>query len=444
MERQGRSYVAWEDERNGPTDAYGCLLDEAGRPVGSNRRLNDDPPAGPGQYYCAVGAGDGRFVVAWTDARAGLDIYGQFLDGAGQPVGPNFRANSDTGGAYQWYPYCAMDSLNRAVVVWMDTRGGPFQYYGRLYDAAGNPAGPEFAVQDSTAHGYYGSAAMNRAGRFVVAWMDYRDGDESNVYCQVFRPDGSRVGSNFRVNTDPGRNYQGYPACAIDGSGRSAVAWEDTRNGNYDVYVQWFDSTGTPLGDNERLNDGATAADCYSPTCAFAPDGRLAVMFNDERETPGNPQIFCQRFRADRTRDGLNRKVNNPNLFPHNHHWTVGQSIAASLDRLAFAWTENRRHLGWDIFAKLTDWNLVGIEEPRGRPAGGRRQRVPTVVRRGSRVRVRGAAGPALRLFDACGRLARTWPAVRPEVEADLAGLGGGAYFLVDDSGALLGRIAVD
>ena len=30
---------------------------------------------------------------------------------------------------------------------------------------------------------------------------------------------------------------------------------------------------------------------------------------------------------------------------------------------LAFTWTDNRRHQGFDIYANLTDWNLVGVAE---------------------------------------------------------------------------------
>lgn len=440
MERGGQIYIAWEDERNGSTDAYGCLLDAAGNQQGPNRRLNDDGQGGAGQYYCAVGAGKGKFVVTWTDDRAGLDIYGQFIDSSGQPVGQNFRVNSDTGNAFQWYSFSSMDTLNRSIVVWMDTRNGPFQIFGRLFDAAGVPTGPDFCVQDVLTYGYYASVARNETGRFVCAWMDYREDNEPNIYCQVFREDGSRVGSNFRVNDDRGRNYQGYPACAIASDGTFVVAWEDTRNGDCDVYLQWFDSTGTALAENQRVNDDQTTTDCYSPSCVFSPDHCLAVMFNDERETAGNPQVYCQVFRPDRTRNGLNRKVNNANLFPKNHHWTVGQSVAASSGTLAFAWTENRRHRGWDIFAKLTDWEIVGLcESSSGLPpvvcAG------TLMVRRGSRVSFPGGRG--VHVYDHLGRQILFQRGESTVVDFDLQELGAGVYFVMDNDRTLRVRLLV-
>jgi hypothetical protein len=436
MDARGFICVAWEDERNGVSDIYRCMTDASGNLLGANLRLNDDGPGGAAQYYPGTAGGNRRFIVAWVDKRVGpdsMDIYAQYLDADGMPVGSNFLVNSDAAGASQWYPYAAMDSSNNAVILWEDARGGSRQMYCRRYDSSGAPMGPEVAVQDSAGAGYYGSAAMNQSGRFVTAWMDYRSG-KSDIYCQAFRADGSRIGGNILANLDAPGNYHGYPSCAIDEQGRFVVAWEDTRNDVYDVYLQWFDSTGARLGGNEKVNDNAGSTDAYSPSCAFGPDGKLAVMFNDERDFPGNPQIYCQRFRPDRTRISQNRVVNSPNLFPNNHHWTVGQSVAASSDVLAFAWTDNRRHRGFDIYAKLTDWNLVGVAEgPKAdsRPAGR-----PSIVRRHGRL----AVGPLLpgsvvSLYDACGRQVRQVSSVHAG-GFDLSGISPGTYFVVAGDGA--------
>jgi hypothetical protein len=235
------------------------------------------------------------------------------------------------------------------------------------------------------------------------------------------------------VNTDAGKAYQGYPACAIDEQGRYVVAWEDTRNHVYDVCLQWYDSTGARLGDNERVNDNAGEGAAYSPSCAFDRSGRLAVEFNDERDYLGNPQIYYQRFRPDRTRIGHNHIVNDPNLFPNNHHWTVGQSIAASDDLLAFTWTDNRRHQGFDIYAKLTDWNIIGVAERPG--PGSRSAGRPSIVGRYGRVEFDVMArGGSVALYDASGRQVRQSASAEPG-EFDLRGVCPGTYFLVARQG---------
>jgi hypothetical protein len=287
-------------------------------------------------------------------------------------------------------------------------------------------------VQESTGYGEYGSAAMNRSGRFVTAWMDTRSGT-SDVYCQAFRADGTRIGNNILANLDPPGRYHGYPSCAIDEQGRFVVAWEDMRDEAYDVYLQWFDSTGAMIRGNERVNDNLAPGAAYSPSCAFAPNGRLAVEFNDERDFPGNPQIYCQRFGPDGARISFNKMVNEPKLFPNNSHWTVGQSIAASDDVLAFAWTDNRRHKGFDINAKLTDWDLIGVSERSS--AGSRSAGLPSVVRRNGRLAIGlHSSGPVVWLYDATGRQVRQALAA-DRSGFDLTGVGAGTYFVVARNG---------
>ncbi|MCX6844043.1 MAG: T9SS type A sorting domain-containing protein [candidate division WOR-3 bacterium] len=440
MDARGVICVAWEDERNGATDIYRCVTDAAGNVMGPNLRLNDDGAGGAAQYYAAAAAGSGRFIAAWVDMRnapQSADIYAQYMDGGGMPVGANFRVNTDVSGASQWYPYTAMDSSNQSVVLWEDARNGQEQMYCRRYDSSGNPLGPEFTVQDSTGTGIYGSVAMNRSGRFVAVWMNYRDTlTDWDAYCQAYRADGSAIGRNIRLNTDDGQAYQGYPACAVDEQGRFVVAWEDTRNDVYDVYLQRFDSSGTRIGSNERVNDNSVPSDAYSPSCAFAPDGRLAVEFNDERDFPGDPQIYCQRFDSDGARISFNKMVNGPNLFPNNSHWTVGQSIAASADVLAFAWTDNRRHQGFDIYAKLTDWNLVGVAEKTGdRGRGTEFAGRPSIVGRHGRLQfVEPAREGTVALYDASGRQVRH-SATTESGGFDLRGISPGTYFLVTRQG---------
>ncbi|MCR4423322.1 MAG: T9SS type A sorting domain-containing protein [candidate division WOR-3 bacterium] len=431
MERKGNIVIAWEDERGVSCDIYRTVLDSSGNELTSNLRVNDDA-GGAAQYYPSVAGGNQKFIVAWFDNRVDGDIYAQFLDFSGQKLGGNFRVNSDVGNNFQWYPYCAMDSSNRAVVVWMDYRDRQYRIYARRYDESGNPVGEEFPIADTVAEGAYASVAMNSNGYWVVSWMDNRDGDY-NIYCQLFRNDGSKIGKNIRVNTDPGRVYQGYPSCAIAEDRTIAIAWEDTRNGDYDVYLQWLDSLGNLLEDNERVNDDPGGNDCYSPSCAFDQLGRLVVLFNDEREVTGNPQIYCQRFRADRTRIGTNAKVNEPNYFPKNTHWTVGQSVAANSSIIAWTWTDNRRHLGWDIYAKLTDWNVIGLEEKcsNNQVLNASRIYLPSIIANQKQFTIELPSNVEVQIYDAAGRQYECSRTVTGQVPLDFNKFNPGVYFLM-------------
>jgi hypothetical protein len=368
MTPEGSFIVSWEDERSGPgnLDAYCAVLDRDGNARGPSLRLNDDAGTAS-QNYTAAAAGRDRFLVTWTDGRSNHNIYGQLVDTLGRAIGGNLIVNCEPGGHSRSHSYCAMDDGNRSVVVWADGRPTfGYKVYCRRFDGTGSPLGPDFCVQESIGpQAIFPSVSANGSGRFVVSWMDYRNTAKSraDVYCRVFGDDGSPLTGDIRVDADPGDFSQGYPSCAMAGDNGFAVCWEETGHASFDVALQWFDSTGARKGDYVIVNDGPRPAVSYSPTCRFGPDGRLVVMFNDERSILESPDMYGQVFKADHSRMGRNQIVNSPKLFPGNAHWSLGSNVGVSAGTVASAWTDNRRHKGWDIFAKLMDWELIGMAE---------------------------------------------------------------------------------
>jgi hypothetical protein len=117
----------------------------------------------------------------------------------------------------------------------------------------------------------------------------------------------------------------------------------------------------------------------------------------------------------------------------------VGQSIAASDSVLAFAWADNRRHKGFDIYAKLTDWDLVGVDEKTGDEGRGTRGagRQSIVGRRGWLETGLMTPGGVVSLYDAMGRQVR-WASAAGRVGFDLRGISAGTYFVVAREGATL------
>ncbi|UCG43694.1 MAG: T9SS type A sorting domain-containing protein [candidate division WOR-3 bacterium] len=434
MDAGGRFIVSWEDERDPDINVYCRVYDSQGNERGPSLKLNDDP--GPAsQYYTAAAAGRDRFLVTWTDGRNDFNIYGQLVDTLGMAIGSNFVVNNEPGEHLRWYSYSAMDDSNRSITVWRDGRPpAGYKIYGRRFDGSGNPLGSDFQVPESVGPpAIFASVSANSWGRFVVSWMDYRDTTDRNpdIYCRVFGSDGSPLTGDIRVDTDAGDYFQGYPSCAMAEDGGFAVCWEDTRREAYDVYLQWFDSTGAKLGDNVIVKDGPIEAECYGPTCAFGPDGRLVVVFNDERSEPGSPDVWGQLYLADRTPHGSNTRICNRKLFPGNARWNYGSSVAVSANTVASAWTDNRRHLGWDIYAKLMDWGLVGIEEM---PAGQAAERIlvrPTVSSGLVRLLIPGGDVPVrVRVFDPVGRQVHVQEQPHRSAELDLRNLSAGVYVI--------------
>jgi hypothetical protein len=366
---RGLNITIWEDERNGDCDVYCQLADSLGNPLGPNRRANDDH-VGANHFYSTAAIDDaGNSLTAWTDGRNGYNIYAQAFDAGGNPVGGNFRVNDNPAEAFHWCPAAARDSAGDAVIVFMDNRQGGYDIYGQRYDAAGQPKDTNFRINDDAPGSWhqYPQVAMSRYGRFVAAWMEERD--NGSVYCQVYDSAGNAVGPNLKANDNTGSAYMGYPGVGCDAAGNFVVAWEDGRNPNEtDIYAQRFDLNGTRLGGNFRVNSDPPGSDQYSPSVALDPQGRIIVLWNDWRSPRHNPQIYVQRYFADGSPCGGEAIINEPDLFYYNHHWSMNHSVAVGGARWFFTWTDNRRHQGFDTYNKITDWNLVSITDPRHPP----------------------------------------------------------------------------
>jgi len=408
IDGSGNFVITWEDYRNGNgnLDIYAQRYDFSGTPVGANFKVNDDIGTSDQVRPDIAMDGSGNFVVTWDDGRNGnIDIYAQIYNTLSTPLGSNFKVNDDAGTVTQGAPSIAMNYSGGYVITWDDGRSGNSDIYVQRYNSSGTPLGSNLKVNDDVGTAWQGSPniAMDVTGSSVVTWRDDRNGPD--IYAQRYYLSGERIGSNFKVNDDAGTAYQGSPAIAIYGYGSFIIAWQDKRNGNYDIYTQRYDAAATPLGTNFKVNDDADTAVQEYPTIATDSSGNFVVAWVDYRN--GNSDIYAQRYDAAATPLGTNFKVNddagttpqyfpdidmndygdfvivwedypydNPDIFaqrynpsgnPLDSNYLIPNpgyaafhqqlpAVAVNGCNISFAWMDNRRAKGWDIYAKVTDW----------------------------------------------------------------------------------------
>jgi hypothetical protein len=147
----------------------------------------------------------------------------------------------------------------------------------------------------------------NGEGVVIAVWQDGRNGDIANqdIYLRYSTDWGQTWGAEIRVNDDdPVSSHvnQLYPVAALDESGNLLVAWQDRRNGDYDIYAQRFvisDTTLITVGANvlvggpESYND----RDQKKPDIAVDETGGFYVTWQDNRN--GNDDVFASSFVPD-------------------------------------------------------------------------------------------------------------------------------------------------
>jgi hypothetical protein len=353
--------IVWYENRNDKYyyDIYAQRYNPSGIALGSNFKVNDTD----GIFWSPALSLDGNdnFVITWTDGRnLDYDVYAQRYDSSGTPKGSNFRVNDDTGKSGQSYPAIASDVFGNFVVTWIDERKGVSEdIYGQRFNPTGYPLGPNFRVNDDTvvADHQRSDVAMQDDGDFIIVWYDNRNGRyNSDIYAQRFDSSGNRLGSNFKVNDDTGASYQINPKIAAALLGDFVITWQDYRNGKLEIYAQRYNLSGTPLGDNFRVNDGI--AGVWSPDLAMDDNGNFIIVWTDERNG-WPPDIYAQRYDSTGVPEKNNFLVPNPQ---YASYYQQLPAVAADNSSIYFTWQDDRKG-NWDIYAKIVDWDWTDVKD---------------------------------------------------------------------------------
>ncbi|MBN1347887.1 T9SS type A sorting domain-containing protein [candidate division KSB1 bacterium] len=344
MSRSGWGVVVWTDSRSGYPRIYTQIVSSKGLPFKGNLEVHS-LSGSLQQNHPDVAVNDlGHFVVVWDDNRSGnYDIYAQRFAANGEPIGSDFKVNSNTSSTNETDPAIAMTGAGDFVVCWTDLRNSRYDIYAQRYSAEGSPVGSNFQVNDVASYSRRNSDIdMNQAGQFVIAWQDARNALVDYVYARRYNASGVAQGAPFKVNLDLiGEKQHILPSVAVhengdfmisyvivglvdvlyghlyasDGSslidyfqvpetgtsannsapdvctnsnGGYSFVWETDRDGTYDIYGRNFNAAGSAAGASVRVSDAA--GNQLDPAIAIDNRGIALMVWEDDRN--GNMDIF--------------------------------------------------------------------------------------------------------------------------------------------------------
>lgn len=179
LDARGNFVVVWQDKREENYDIYAQRFDSSGNFLDVNFRVNDDLGSSLQNFPKVDSDSPGNFVVVWQDKRNGdEDIFAQIYNWTGEKDGENFRVNDDMDNAYQGHPDVAMNKEGNFVVVWVDKRNGDKDIYAQRYDVSFNPLGVNFRVNSDTGSADQSEPAVATDGeRIFFTWVDGRNSD---------------------------------------------------------------------------------------------------------------------------------------------------------------------------------------------------------------------------------------------------------------------------
>lgn len=283
-------------------------------PVGSEFRVNTYTSNNQERSAVAI-ASDGSFVVAWASTGqdgSGGGIYAQRYSNTGTPLGSEFLVNTYTNGD-QVSPVVAVARDGSFAVAWQsngqDGSGGGI--YARRYASDGKPIAAESQVNTyTTSDQWTPTIAMNKDGSYIVAWQSNgQDGSGNGIYAQRYDSNGSRIGSEFRVNTYK-IGSQAFPSVAIAEDGSYVVTWHSNGQdgNNWGIYAQRYSSNGTALGTEFLVNTYTTNAQSH-PSVAMERNGSFIVTWSSNGQDGSGWGIYAQRYNSNGVPLGSELKV---------------------------------------------------------------------------------------------------------------------------------------
>jgi len=224
--------------------------------------------------HSVAGLADGSFVSIWGD---GHDVFVQLFDSGGEPR-PAFIANSAADN--QQASSVAVLASGDFLVTWHDVRfatSGRIDVIGQRFSADGTKVGSEFVVNSLTSGFHQDSEVTALAGGgFAITWES-----DGQIKARVYDLTGASTGGEFAVSADT--RFMGEPQIAALASGGFVVVW--TKNTSMTgpnmfegIYARIFDSNGAPVG-GERLIAAEGPATFLSLDLAALDTGGFVVTW---------------------------------------------------------------------------------------------------------------------------------------------------------------------
>ncbi|MBD3342369.1 MAG: T9SS type A sorting domain-containing protein [Candidatus Lokiarchaeota archaeon] len=337
MDSNGDFIIVWEDERDNKWDIYFQMFDIDGNFIQKNIKVNTNN-AGDNVNPQVVMSSIGNFVVVWQYIYGtNYEIYFQIYDNSGNPMGPNQLLNNEF--VYKKYsPSIAMDKSGNFIIAWIDNRNIRDEIYFQRFDSDGNPLGEnQMADVSWSPNTYSASVAMFENRTFVIAWNAF-----DNIYFRTFDVLGEAYTSTSTVTDVSSKQIN--PSVATANNGNFVIAWEDSRNGNWEIYFQLFDSLGHKQKGNQRIRIDSETDNQFQPALKMNDNGEFVIVW-EEREGDSLNNVYCQLFDAVGSSKNTIIKVNEFDIKTHEWYYPTYPSPTITIGKngnFVVAWEDNR------------------------------------------------------------------------------------------------------
>lgn len=215
-------------------DVFGQRFSADGSPIGRRFRVHRRQRGLQRNPVVALDAGGG-FLLAWdsSDDVSGIGpldgVWSRRFNARGLAIGPEVKLDQD-GGVGARLPAVAAGVDGGFLVAWEGEGDGTdgTEIYARLLDAAGQPDGPQFQLNNSLASDQRAvSVAGGRDGAYMVVWHGPRAGSliHHRIFGQMIGADGALLGPELQLTASEVERAHALPQVVASPTGEYLLAW---------------------------------------------------------------------------------------------------------------------------------------------------------------------------------------------------------------------------
>jgi hypothetical protein len=298
----GRIHVVWYDARSEENSIYYNRSSNGGVTWNIQDTQLNTPSDGGDAVMPDIACVGERVYVAWEDHRDGDlengNIYLNYsVNGGDTFLEDDVALDADPDGDFMSLEPRIFAVESSVYVAWFDSQYGAYDIFINSSTDGGVTWLPDPVRVDSGEAGSGYSArpvlAADANGNVVVAWEDSRDG-YSDIYVNQSSDYAQSFGRDIRLDIGEAGSADSFqPSIAMSGE-YAYVAWHDTASGEgRDIYLARSSNSGLTWATGERVESSAAGLfDALFPS--MVADGpELHIVWQDDRS--GGHDVFYRR-----------------------------------------------------------------------------------------------------------------------------------------------------
>lgn len=337
-------HVVWYDERDGNQEVYYKRSTNGGLTWGADARLSYDINVSEDPSVAVSG---NIVIVTWSDNRntSDYEIYSIRSTDGGSIWGLETRLTNTTGSSS--YSPAVLISGTLVHLVWEDYRDGNREIYYKRSTNSGASWGTDVRLTNNIAQSWY--VSLSASGSYLyTAWQDNRDANYE-IYFKRSTDDGLTWGADTRMTNNTGTSW--YASIGSAGS-LAHIVWEESRDGNYEIYYKRSTDNGLTWGTDTRLTNQISSS--QKPSLSVS-GSNLHIVWEEARD--GNIEIYYKRSSDGGLTWGSDTRLTN-NTGTSYHPFIAVNGLA-----LHVTWYDNRDGNDEIYYKRDTTGNPVALHQ---------------------------------------------------------------------------------